>query len=183
MMSEDEFWKIIDGARASVNPGDCPNGDAFLDREMDHIRAALRKLGPEGIEEFELRFIDLRNRAYRWDIWGAAYWEGGGCGNDGFTDFRASLVSLGRGMYESVLKDPDNLADMLDRPDVPTLQGEGFAYIATEAYKDFTGDDMNLKDFPTQASAPVGERWDFDDPDEVERRLPRLFAKLPDGGG
>jgi hypothetical protein len=183
MMSETEFWKLIDESRKLVPKDSYKNGDEFQDRQSENLKAALRKLGPAAIEQFELRFLELRDRAYRWDIWGAAYWEGGGCGNDGFTDFRGNLVSLGKKMYESILKNPDNLADVLNRPDVPTLQGEGFAYIPGKLYQELTGREMELKDYPGGLTKPVGKKWDFEDEEEVARRLPKLYKKLPEGGG
>jgi hypothetical protein len=182
MMSEQKFWELIDEARCKVDVKTVRNTDDFLDQEMQNLREALRGLSPEDILHFAIRFYELRDRAYRWDIWGAAYWLGGGCGNDGFMDFRGNLISLGRKMYERVVDDPDNLADIYDRPDVPYLQAEGFEYVAGEIYEEATGQEMILPKQPRSPKEPAGERWDFDDKEETGRRLPKLVKKLPDIG-
>jgi hypothetical protein len=182
MMDEAAFWKFMDDSRTAVEE-QCDNGDEFQEQQMDHLEAALTKAGPETLRQFELRFLELCDRAYRWDIWGAAYWEGGGCGNDGFLDFRSNLVSLGKKMYEQVLRNPDNLADIIGRPDVPTMQGEGFGYIATKLYSQITGKDMNLDEYRGPKKQPDGTKWNFDDKEETAKRLPRLVKKLPSMGG
>src|SRR6185436_11946271 len=84
MMDETKFWKLIAESRAKVNADDCEHGDEFQDRQVEHLKEALRGLDPKSIRKFQQRFDELAGRLYRWDIWGAAYWEGGGCGDDGF---------------------------------------------------------------------------------------------------
>jgi hypothetical protein len=37
---------------------------------------------------------------HRWDVWAATYLIGGGCSGDSFIDFRARLISQGRGWYQ-----------------------------------------------------------------------------------
>jgi len=182
MMEEKAFWKLIDDARAAVDVDACDNGDEFQDQQVEHLTAALRKLGADAVREFDMRMTELKNRAYRWDSWGAAYWLGGGCGKDGFADFRANLVSLGRKMYEAVLKNPDALAGIFDRPDVPYLQGEGFGYIPGKIYQELTGKPIDFKGYPEGPEDPEGEKWDFEDEEEVAERLPKLYKKLPEGG-
>jgi hypothetical protein len=181
MMSENKFWKILDWTRNQIEPEQYDNGDEFQDMQGEYLRDALGKLEPEEIIDFDKRFHELTGRAYRWDIWGAAYWIGGGCSDDGFTDFRGNLVSLGREMYEKVLKNPDNLADIHGRQDVPTMQGEGFAYIAREVYEELTGESMDVEGYPKHPEA-TGESWDFDDKEQTALHLPRLVKKLPDMG-
>src|SRR5437868_13361954 len=139
MMDEDRFWNLIEESRKGIDPGKMEHGDEFQDRQAEKLCALLRGLPPEEIVAFHMRFTELEGRAYRWPLWGAAYWLHGGCGNDGFMDFRANLVSLGREWYTRVLEDPDFLAELVDRPDVPYMQGEGFQYHAPRAYAEKTG--------------------------------------------
>src|SRR5688572_10313834 len=108
-MKEDVFWRIIAASRddAKRAKGD----DDFAEVHMDALKATLLKLKPEEIIAFDAIFTQASRRAYRWDLWAAAYWLGGGCSDDGFMDFRACLVSLGKDWYDRVLANPDALAD------------------------------------------------------------------------
>jgi hypothetical protein len=183
-MEEDRFWALIDGARARADPAEVANGDEFQDRQAQHLTAELRRLSPEEVVAFAMRFDDCENRAYRWELWGAAYWLHGGCGNDGFMDFRANLISLGRENYDRVLENPDTLAELVDRPDIPYMQAEGFQYLAGTVYEEQTGRRLSehFDRFPEPPGEPAGERWDFGDDDECARRFPRLYARFPEMG-
>ncbi len=171
-MDEDVFWKLIDDSRRSGG------------RQGEHLSTALKALTPEQIRGFKLRFMELMNRAYRWDIWGAAYWLNGGCSDDTFMDFRGNLIALGRYQFEEVLADADKLADIESKG----LFAEGFIYIPARVFKEMTGTQMDFKDirkepgYPAHPSKPQGDNWDFDDRNEIANRLPRLFKKLPEGG-
>ena len=57
----------------------------------------------------------------------------GGCGDDGFWDFRSCLISLGKEQFFHVLKEPDALADIVNQPNVPFMLAEGFQYVAWAA--------------------------------------------------
>jgi hypothetical protein len=95
-MDEDRFWKIVEDSRQRAKKAKLgPIGD-FMDAHEQTLAEALRKLSPEEIVTFEERFSSYMNMAYRWDLWGAAYWLFGGCSNDMFLDFRTCLVSLGK---------------------------------------------------------------------------------------
>jgi hypothetical protein len=184
MMKEDRFWQFIATARDRVDRRKATDGDQFLKRQSEELTRILRELAPKEIAAFEWRFSDLLRRAYLWDLWGAAYWLCGGCSDDGFTDFRSCLVSLGRELYAQVLADPDSLAEIVDRPDVPYLQIEGFQYIAWKLYREKTGEDVppDPKADRSGPREPAGERCDFEDEDVMAERYPRLVAKYPDMG-
>jgi hypothetical protein len=47
------------------------------------------------------------NRAYPWDLWGAAFVINGGCSDDGCERFRARLIMQGRDVFERALDDPE----------------------------------------------------------------------------
>jgi hypothetical protein len=130
---------------------------------------------------FSERFDYFHGLAYRWDLWAAAYWLHSGCGDDGFTDFRYNLVSLGKGRFFQALNDPDSLADLVDLPDTPYLQAEGIQYVPSRVYEELTG-----KRMPEGTShgpeEPVGHRIDHDDDEVMRQRFPKLVAKFPDMG-
>ncbi len=69
------------------------------------------------------------DKAFTHSLWAAAYIIGGGCSDDAFADFRATLISHGRATFERVLKNPETLADM-DLTE-ETAFYEGFQYVVT----------------------------------------------------
>ena len=81
-------------------------------------------------------------------------------------------------MAQSV-KSPDSLADM---PAVRAAAENGAVFeagevltIAAEAYAQATGDELPTGERP--ATRPdAGDLWDFDNEEEMQRRLPRLSA-------
>jgi hypothetical protein len=123
---------------------------------------------------------------YRWDVWAAAYLIGGGCSDDSFMDFRAGLISQGRDWYQKAADSPDILAGhpevaaVVDRPWDNPLFYEEVNYAASYAFERVTGDDHAFHDAlgsrtaPGRAPVDMGEDFDFDDEQEMRRRLPRL---------
>jgi hypothetical protein len=156
-MNIDEFWEIIANGSNSDEPETI-------------IRNELEKLSPDEIASYQSHFDTLHANAYRWSLWGAAYLIGGGCSDDGFTDFRYGLISMGKDVYESALADPDSLASL--GPDVE-IANEDFGYLAQEVYEEKTENEIPRIEY-TAPIEPTGEEWDFDDENENSKRLPRL---------
>ena len=102
-MDEENFWEIVQRAN------DISDGD--MDRKCGALRQRISTLSNEAALEFARLFDAMMGKAYCWPLWGAAYVINGGCGDDLFTDFRASLISRGRPAFERALADPDTLAD------------------------------------------------------------------------
>jgi hypothetical protein len=177
MMAEDRFWSLINQSRAA-------DGDAFQDQQAQLLSDLLSALSPEEIVAFDIRSTYCSVRAYRWELWDAAYWAHGGCGDDGFTDFRDNLISLGQEAFTRILANPDDLADFINRPDVPYLLGEGFGYTAGKVYQQRTGRDIqeHFSNYPAAPEEPLGERIDLDDEDDVRQHFPKLYAKFPNMG-
>lgn len=111
------------------------------------------------------------DEAYRWDLWAAAYIIGGGCSDDGFMDFRATLISHGREIYEQALEDPESLAD-LGKMDEDYWFYEGYQYVPSEVAEEMSGEAPDR--YAPAPDEPSGDEWDED---SVERMYPRL-AKL-----
>ncbi|MBA4369242.1 MAG: hypothetical protein C0403_16570, partial [Desulfobacterium sp.] len=115
-MDTQKFWKIIEKIKDSEEPEEA-------------IKNQLNGLTPEEIVSYQEHFDAFFEKAYRWDLWGAAYIIEGGCSDDGFMDFRYGLISKGKEVYETSLKNPDNLADF-DLED--EISNELFGYSALE---------------------------------------------------
>jgi hypothetical protein len=116
------------------------------------------------------------SQAYRWDLWGAAYIIEGGCSDDGFTDFRSWLISMGRDIYETALRDPESLVDVADADGVETTSFEEFQYVPRQVYQEKTGQEMPDPGV-RHPQEPEGDRWS-EEGDDLARRLPRLWAKF-----
>ncbi|RYD33126.1 MAG: DUF4240 domain-containing protein, partial [Verrucomicrobiaceae bacterium] len=105
----------------------------------------------------------------------AAYVMEGGCSDDAFSDFRATLISQGQEIYERALADPDSLADVDYGEDEPCY--EGFQYIAREVAEEKSAG-VSESSVPHPAD-PAGQEWDEDD---LPSLYPRLTAKYGMGG-
>ncbi|GAA1215999.1 DUF4240 domain-containing protein [Kitasatospora nipponensis] len=185
-METDEFWTIIETARAATEK---PFEEALTD--------VLAELPLGRILDFDERFEAVHASVHRWDVWAASFLISGWCSDDGFIDFRAGLISLGREWFERVAGAPDSLADhplvggsgcgsgSVDELEEALLQ-EDATYAALWAYDRVTGvkDSYHDAQEARAASRPkcedaepdMGEKWDFEDDDEMRRRLPRLAA-------
>jgi len=159
-MTLDEFWEILDKVHKKSG--------ADIDKRFDVLEAELGKLSLAGLQSFEVHFTDCLDRAYTWELWGAAYVIGGGCSDDGFWDFRSTLITCGRKIFEGALKDPESLAD-LDRELGDNLQVEGIQYITGTVAQRLGGDLLDrAKPHPKR---PSGRRWN-------EAAAARLYPKL-----
>ena len=117
----------------------------------------------------------MDERAYTWDLWGAAYVIEDGCSDDCFRDFRAYLISLGRGPYEAAMRDPDTLATVVQ--DAETGDWENADSVAPDAYESATGEDIPADDSDLSGD-PRGEPWDDETQEALVQRFPRLAARF-----
>jgi hypothetical protein len=165
-MDEARFWEIIAVA--------CHSDPNEPDEWAGRLQAELMKLNPDAILAWDHHFARLAARAYTVDLWGAAYLINDGASDDGFYYFRCWLIGMGREVYEAAVADPDTLADVVTSDRITEAEIYPAAH---RAWMTVTGQ-------PETAPYPVrseqaelkGEDWDFDDDEEVLRRLPRLAA-------
>ncbi|MEW4452069.1 DUF4240 domain-containing protein [Bremerella sp. JC817] len=182
-MTEDQFWKLIETSRAAAleGLGESFSEDDLFDAHLASLETELSKLSHAALGEFITLFQQKKIEAYRWDLWGAAYWLFGGCGDDSFSDFRSNLISLGRSVFEIAINDPDQLAPTMKRKDLPYMLSEGFQDVAFDVAEELGVSELDLE-FPPYPSDPAGEEFDFDDDDEMARLYPQLVAAFPDSG-
>jgi hypothetical protein len=156
-MDVERFWQLIDRASDAADPA-------------EPLRSLLEAEAPKAIAAFDRHFCTMLRKAYRYDLWGAAYLMAGGCSDDGFLDFRAALIARGRAVFEGVLADPDSLADH------PDIEGdETLLSVASDVYLEKTGEE--LPGVGAERAHPAGKRWSFDDDHEMRARYPRLYAR------
>ncbi|MFD8019025.1 DUF4240 domain-containing protein [Streptomyces lavendulae] len=154
-MNKQQFWQLIEAAR---NQASNPNDGEAVAREATSLLAS-RPV--EEIVAAEQVLWDLMVDSYSNPLWAAAYLANGGCSDDGFDYFRGWLIAQGWEAFERVVADPDALAEL---PIVQASAADGVEQLPASA--------------PTIRYRELDPTWnfDFDDHDEMTRRLPRLAA-------
>jgi hypothetical protein len=162
-----EFWQLIADTRQAAGND--------TGRQSELLEERLSRLPAQQIVDFARMRRGLDERLYSWDIWGAAYVIEDGCSDDCFRDFRAYVISLGRGPYEAALRDPDSLAAVAQ--DAEEGDWENADDVAPDAYQSATGEDFPLDDSDLSGT-PHGEPWDDEDGDALAQRYPRLAERF-----
>ncbi|MDX3800144.1 DUF4240 domain-containing protein [Streptomyces sp. AK04-3B] len=171
-MDETEFWELVDASREAAE------GDP--EEQADQLVERLVRLDPEAVLDFARHFESRYNRAYRWDLWGAAWLLLDGASDDAFDFFRCWLIGQGREVFEGALHgDPDSLADLLDDFD-EEIDGDGeeLGYAADEAYEQLTGMVAPDLGIPPAAAEPEGAPVDFENEGALAERYPRLWQRF-----
>jgi predicted nucleic-acid-binding Zn-ribbon protein len=164
-MNVDQFWRIVEDSRK--------RGDGDLDRQFDALCALLLPLPVDQIVEFQGLLDERMAAACTWDLRAAAWFLGGGqCSDEGFIDFRGWLISMGRTVYESALRDANAVIEATDRPDVTYHFFEEFSRAPAQVYQERTGQPL-LHASPEVTIA--GQPWAEDD---LRARYPRLWARF-----
>ena len=162
-MDDERFWAFIGAARDAA-------GDDVDDR-VSGLEQVLLNHHPDEVAEFRTKYDEMLVRAYRWDLWGAAYVMNGGCSDDGFRYFRDWLISEGEAVFEAALADPESLADVHQDEE---FELESFGYVAAEVYEQMT--DTPLAASRTlEPAEPVGRAWEEED---LQGLFPRLAKKF-----
>lgn len=164
-MTNDEFWNHIRSAH------DESMGD--MDTKSEIIRNRVSTLESNEAVMFSRHFDRYMDESYTWGLWAAAYIAHGGCSDDTFIDFRASLISRGRLVFEAALENPDSLASEVF--DEEAWFYEGYQYAISD------GVEASAGELPARASSspadPAGEPWDEDDEEYLEKHYPALWAR------
>ena len=124
-MNKEQFWNIVNEVHSSTDPRNQKEVLAAL-------RNRLRNLPSEEILEWKQIFSFYQDAARRNDLWAASAAMGAHCSDDGFMDFRSWLISQGRDVYMSALKDPESLVSV--NTDGQELNFEDYAYVPYRAY-------------------------------------------------
>jgi hypothetical protein len=170
-MKTDDFWAVITRATA-----DRPGSPAEVAKSA---AADLATRDPEEIVAWARHLDKVMVASGTEDLWAAAYLINGGCSEEGFDNFRGWLIAHGREAVARSVKSPDALADLpAVRAAVDTgavFEAEEVLSIAAEAYAQATGSEMPAGETPV-TRPDAADLWDFDDEEEMQRRLPRLAA-------
>jgi Protein of unknown function (DUF4240) len=160
------FWRLIQATRRAAGNDTSQQSSLLQDR--------LTRLSPKAIIAFDRTRHRLDKHLYRWDVWGAAAVIEDGCSDDCFRDFRAYVISLGRGAYERALRDPDSLAPVVQNAE--SGDWENADNVAPDAYASKTGNDFPLDDSDL-SGPPAGRRLNLNR-QTLGARYPRLAARF-----
>jgi hypothetical protein len=166
-LDEAGFWQLI-GATRSAAGNDTGKQSDLLKQRLE------RYSGPAIVQFAQIRHR-LDQRAYTWNLWGAAHVIEDGCSDDCFRNFRGYVISLGRGPYEKALSAPDSLASVVQ--DTETGNWENAANVAPDAYSNVTGGDFPL-DNSDLSGTPSGTPFNQNDTAGLARRYPQLAARF-----
>jgi hypothetical protein len=168
-MRTDDFWAVIDRATA-----DRPGSPGEVAKRAV---AELATRDPEEIVAWGRHLDKVMAASGKEDLWAAAYLINGGCSEDGFDHFRGWLIANGREVLARAVREPDSLAEL---PAVraaalngAVFEAEEVLSIAAEAHQQAAGSALPDSDVPVTKPDPA-QLWDFDDEEEMARRLPRL---------
>jgi hypothetical protein len=164
-MSIDEFWQIVERVHTAA-PQDMRAKCKLLAEELHRIPA-------DEILSFGRHFDDCYHKADKWDIWGAAYIIHRGCSDDGFMDFRSTLISLGRQPFEAALTNADSLAGFDINPEWACF--EGYQYVPGKVWRERFS--CVSPEDEQQTKHHGGTTGEYVDPEEMTPRFPRLVAK------
>lgn len=156
------FWELI---------SETVERPLSVEAASSSVVSALGALPPEEAAEFCREFDARMGRAYTWGLWGVAYLANGGCSDDTFMDFRASLILLGESIYEGAVQDPESLL-ALDPDEIQALFEEGALYIGSRACEAHGIEPPMNESSPAD---PAGEPWD-ESREDLMARFPRAWS-------
>lgn len=174
MMDEEIYWSLIENSIKET--------DNQEDQELFLI-AEIEKLNPQEMIGFRLRTDKLLFDSYNPELWCAAYIVSGGCSDGGFEYFRCWLISRGKEVFYGVKANPDSLIEQVVEGK-ESYEFEGFWYVAMNAFKNSTGEDLysfiDYDQFVTNdENYPLLKfNWSVEEPQSMEKICPVLFKNL-----
>ena len=166
-MNKGQFWNIVNEVHSSTDPKNQKEVIAAL-------RNRLRNLPSVEILEWKQIFGFYQDAARRNDLWAASAAMGAHCSDDGFMDFRSWLISQGRDVYMSALKDPESLVSVIT--DGQELNFEDYAYVPSRAYAERRAyEEMSVGDILASYIkwAAANEQQKQNDPAAGEKVIPQ----------
>jgi hypothetical protein len=171
-MDVNQFWQMIEQSRRRF---DSSRRDGNMDIQCQELRALLLERTPDDVVAFDEEFGRRMAECYRADLWDAALVLGEGlCSDDWFDYFQRWLISMGRGVFERALRDPDSLADVAHAPGIEDVFFEDFGAVARSVYEEQTGEEESPAEWHWP---PLGGGRRAGSLDEIARRYPRIWAR------
>jgi len=118
-MTNERFWTLIDEARAGSVASASPA----------QLKKVLEPLSDQEVMAFGHKFYENLCELNHWNLWAAGHVITGGMGDDSFHYFRSWIVGKGKIAFDLAMEDPDELAPLIDDPEV---ENELLEYVALE---------------------------------------------------
>ncbi len=145
-MTRDQFWQIIEATAAPTQ-----------EEQLERFKFELQQLSVPELTAFGRLFGELHYASYNWDLWTVAWLlQGGMCSDDGFEYFRRWLISRGRAVYETAVREPDALVEEITQTDDPGF--ETFAYVLSKCYGERVTEEWPEDRIP-RPKEPSGGEW------------------------
>ncbi|MCF3135721.1 DUF4240 domain-containing protein [Streptomyces olivochromogenes] len=190
-MDVEQFWSLMEQARdraaEATDASKATDAADATDAEgiAQQAAALLAAHEPQQILAAQQILWDLMAASYQAPLWAAAYLVNGGCSDDGFDYFRGWLITQGRTVFERVVADADQLAELpvvrAAAAELLELECEETLGIAWNAYRTATGTELPGDSFTINYPA-LDPAWnfDFEDHGRIAAQLPRIAALYPD---
>lgn len=163
-MDEQDFWYIISETLEAAEDG--------RDEQLAQLKELLQQMRDEDLIAFQEMVDHMMNRAYLWELWGAAYIMYGGLSDEQFEGFRAGLILKGKDIFEAAMSEPDSLCDE------EVEECEELLLLACEVYEERNEDGGIYDRFREEGPMrPGGEPIDEEDSRVMKSLYPRLWAK------
>jgi len=169
-MNESIFWELIDKARKAA-PLDFETRCAHLtDLLAEHHTA-------EEIVAFEHILREKIEEASSWPVMAATFVVCSFISDDTYEDFRAWMVGQGKDNFNKILRDPNEVCNLVKPSRQLDLKGDRMLFVAINAYLEKTGTDdeeafYELIEHPEEKK--IDQRWP-ESKNDYRKLFPRLF--------
>ncbi|MFD0522973.1 DUF4240 domain-containing protein [Paractinoplanes durhamensis] len=172
-VDEDAFWQIVGDAREQASDDPDAMAEVLEERFAD--------AGDDELRGFQRQLVAASRRLYTWRHAAAADMVCGSVGDDGFTDWRSWVITLGRETFERIAADPDNLADVEDLTAGCAGAGELFGAAVSGIYYERHGyDDDTFPVLEPGGTSPTGtppSGYPRNGTEPLRATLPRLAER------
>ncbi len=178
-MDKQEFWEIIDYSFSKSQQNSSLQEKLIIEK--------LATYSAEQIIDFEIILRQTINQADDFKVVALEKIIEGWVTDDPYLYFRCWLIGQGEHTFNETLKNPDFLADIVDKKTETSF--ESLLYVATEAYKIKTGKTEEDKSFPRDVAMKRDPQLDYDmgapptkgtdwKTEDLPKLYPRLWAKF-----
>jgi hypothetical protein len=168
-MNEQQFWELLDKGRA------LPHGN--FETLCVNLTELLTEYSTEDIIQFEHLLRQKIEDASTWPIMAASFVVCSFISDDTYEDFRAWIVGQGKVNFEKILRDPNEICNLLTPGQAKNLGGEYMLFVAVNAYLDKLNQDdeeafYELIQHPEEKE--IIQKWP-ESKNEYRKMFPRLY--------
>lgn len=167
-----QFWDIIDQSRKGVNTN--------FETQCVNITEILLQHDEETIIAFEHILRQQIEEANTWTMMAACFVVCSFMSDDTYEDFRAWVVGQGKANFDKILRDPNEICNLITPGQVKMMGGEHLLFAALNAYLEKTnsdGEDAEIE-FYEKIEHPeereIEQKWP-ESKNEYRKMFPKLF--------